>query len=99
MIFTAGLGSGSVPIIQLRSIARSPMIPWIADFASSAGTSSPKPPADPKARRKNLSLFGGPRTLFEQIDTARSHFRVFFVGEQFEAVGEGTDRADRKSVG
>src|SRR3546814_8407612 len=35
----------------------------------------------------------GSRALFEQVDAARAHFRVFFVGEQFEAVGEGADRA------
>src|SRR3546814_8616202 len=46
----------------------------------------------------------GSRALFEQVDAARAHFRVFFVGEQFEAVGEGADRAqevvtqDRKST-
>ena len=78
MIFTAGLGSGSAPIIQLKSIARSPMIPWIADLASSAGTSSPNPPAEPKARRKNFSLFAEVRALCSSSSKQRSRIAGSF---------------------
>ena len=37
----------------------------------------------------------GPRALLEQFEATLAHRRIFFVGEQFEPVGEGADGAQQ----
>ena len=71
-----------------------PNRPSIAARASRVSTSSAKPPAAPKARRKNLSLLAEARALSPSRSRQRARISgIVLVGEQFDAVVERADRA------